>query len=200
MPPLCRLVWVGRRPNRNLLAGLYSFQIAMQQPARILLHVNLALEVEPVAQLHEFVRITRITILAAEFASAVWIDGPLERDPGRVATTQQATRFERQIFNVVPIADSCAMCRQARDSYQRRSKWFEGREISSHIRIPFAREIIANTALTCQMQRILFRRSSWRGRRLEDLRVHCRIHFDVADLVAARDLPVLFDGPLIRQR
>src|SRR5438874_10360552 len=87
---LNRLVWVGGRADSNLLARLHFANFLSQKFSRMLLGINLLLELDTVTHLHELVRIARITIFAGELASPVRIDGPGKRhlSPAHAAVQQ----------------------------------------------------------------------------------------------------------------
>src|SRR5579863_10530710 len=113
------LVGVGRGAERDGLVGLDPAQVMAQQRGRMLLDVDLALEVEPVAHLHKFVGIARVAVFAGEFAAAVGIDGPGEGH-GAVAdaAVQQRFRLEREVLDIVAFADGFAFAGQARNADQ----------------------------------------------------------------------------------
>jgi hypothetical protein len=69
------LVRIGGGAHGNLFARPQLAQILAQQPRGILLDEDEALEKLGVAQFHKFVRIARETVAAAEFASAIRVDG-----------------------------------------------------------------------------------------------------------------------------
>src|SRR5260370_1741070 len=83
------LVRVGRGAQGNAFPRLDTSEVAAQQLRCVLLYVDLLLELPAVAQLHEFVGIARVAILAAKFAAAVRIDGPGE---GHAATAGAAVQ------------------------------------------------------------------------------------------------------------
>ncbi len=62
-------------------------------------HEDFALEVLRVAQLHELVRVAGIAVLAAEFAAAVGIDGPVERNALAGAFRDIAARGQIEILD-----------------------------------------------------------------------------------------------------
>ena len=55
----------------------------------MLLDVDLSLEIYTVSEFHEFVGITRVAILAGEFAAPVGIDGPGKGHSGGGAAVEQ---------------------------------------------------------------------------------------------------------------
>src|SRR5271169_1533042 len=115
---LSRLIGIGGRANGDLLAALHFLQVLPQQPRRLLLHVDLALKVHAVAQLHKLVSVARVAILARELAAAIGIDCPLERHPPGSATIEQRARGQREIFHQMPLADGFALRRQLGNSHQ----------------------------------------------------------------------------------
>ena len=118
MLPFGRLIRIGRRADGDRLAALHLAQVPAQQPGRLLLDVDFALEVEPVAHLHVFVGVARVAVLAGEFAATVGIDGPLERHARSTAAVEQRACFEGEILHVVPGTHELTLGRQARDSHQ----------------------------------------------------------------------------------
>src|SRR6185295_9137393 len=61
---------------------------------------DLALKRFRIVELHEFVGVARITILAAEFAAAVRIDHPAERHARTIAARQIFPRRKFEIFGL----------------------------------------------------------------------------------------------------
>ena len=61
--------------------------------------VDLPLEIHGIVQLHEFVSIAGITILAAEFAAPIGIDRPAKWQPGIVAFCHIFACRELEIFD-----------------------------------------------------------------------------------------------------
>ena len=72
-------------------------QVARRQRAGVLLHEDLALEICPV-QIHVFVRIARVAVLAAKFASAIGIDRPAEGHALGIAAVQDRARRQQKIL------------------------------------------------------------------------------------------------------
>ena len=72
------LVGIGRGTDGNLFAGLDLLEFLAQQVGGVLLDEDFVLEIL-VGHLHELVRVAGVTIFAGEFASAVGIDRPGER-------------------------------------------------------------------------------------------------------------------------
>ncbi len=116
---LRRLVGVGGRAQRDGLAPLHLLQIAPQQPRRLLLDVNLALEVQPVAHFHELVGIARIAVFAGEFAAAIRVNGPGEGYALRGAAAQDGARVQGEELNQVALAEGLALSRQFGNADQR---------------------------------------------------------------------------------
>ncbi len=95
---LGRLVRIGGGSDGDVLAlNLFHAQVAAGERAGILLDVNFLLEVGAV-QLHVFVRVTRVAILAAEFAAAIGIHRPGKRHASRVAMIQDRSHGQQEIF------------------------------------------------------------------------------------------------------
>jgi len=118
--PLGWLVGIGRCTERDGLTRLDSPQFLPQQFPRILLDVNLLLEIHAVPHFHEFVSVAGIAVAAAEFAPAIRIDGPGEgQRPAAHAAVQQRLRRKREVFNLMPLAQRFALRRQSGDSDQR---------------------------------------------------------------------------------
>src|SRR3954453_12746921 len=82
MPSFCGLVWIGSRPDRDLLTPTNFLQVAPQQPGGFFLHEDLVLELGGITDLHELVGVARIAVLTGKLAAAVGIDGPGE---GKIA-------------------------------------------------------------------------------------------------------------------
>ena len=117
--PFCRLIRIGGGPDRDLLARAYLLQLLAEEPGRVLLNIDLALEVHGLPQLHEFVRVSGITVFATKFAAAVGIDGPRKRHPRRKATREQAAILDLQILDLMALAKGFAGCGQTGDSHKR---------------------------------------------------------------------------------
>ncbi len=67
----------------------------------MLLHVNLAFEIEAVAQFHKFMGVARIAVLAGKLAAAVRVDHPGKRHTRRKAAGKHRTVFQRDVLNIV---------------------------------------------------------------------------------------------------
>ncbi len=63
------------------------------------LYVDLALKVLRVAELHEFVRVACVAILAAEFAASIGVDGPVKRHAPAVASGHITARGQIEVFD-----------------------------------------------------------------------------------------------------
>ena len=72
-------------------------EVALRKRPGILLHIDLRFEFAAI-QLHIFVRIARIAVLAAEFAPAVRVHRPAERHPLRIALVQDRPNGQKKIF------------------------------------------------------------------------------------------------------
>src|SRR5262249_27595233 len=97
--PLGRLIWVRRRADRDAFSKRDLGQLLPERLRIPLLGVDLFFELPPIAQLHELVRIPRITVLAPELASAVRIHGPLERQLIARALADKPPRRQGMVFN-----------------------------------------------------------------------------------------------------
>src|SRR5208282_2650748 len=97
------------------------FQLRPKQCRRLLLDENLSFELHAVAQFHELVGIARIAILASELAAAIRIDGPGKR---KIAPAyhpiEQRSRPEREVLDVVPLAERLPGSRNPCDADQLR--------------------------------------------------------------------------------
>src|SRR5437016_11580772 len=103
------LVRIRCRANGDLLARFYLLQVTTQQPSALLLREYLAFEIDAVTQLHEFVRVTRVTVLASEFASPIRIDGPGERHSfSCIALVQQGLYGKSEVLDVVTFFNGLA--------------------------------------------------------------------------------------------
>src|SRR5262249_47245911 len=88
--PLRRLIGIGGGAYRDALARAHLLELLPQEPRAMLLDVDLALEVQAIAQLHELVGIARVAVLAGKLAPPVWIDHPGEGHARGVATCKHA--------------------------------------------------------------------------------------------------------------
>src|SRR6266403_222612 len=85
----------------------------------MLLDEDLPLEVDPVAQLHEFVRVAGITVFACELASAIRIDRPLKWQIALAHhPAQQRTYPKGEILHVVPFPQGVALGRDPGNSHK----------------------------------------------------------------------------------
>ena len=101
---LCRLIGIGCRADGDLFPALHLLQVAPQQPRGLLLDVDLALEVDAVAHLHELVRVARIAVFAGELAAAIRIDRPGKRHaPIGDTAVQQPARRQREVLDKMPL-------------------------------------------------------------------------------------------------
>src|SRR5258708_31449187 len=74
---------------------------AVQKTRRIFLYKDLFFERQPI-QLHKFVGVAGIAIFAGEFAAAVRVDGPVERDAVGFAFVQNRFDRKHKIFRPFP--------------------------------------------------------------------------------------------------
>src|SRR5919201_3555548 len=84
----------------------------------MLLHVNLLLEVESIAHLHELMGIAGIAVLAGKLASPIRIDRPGERHPGYVAAIQKGANWQGEVLHLMPLAQELAIRSQASDAHE----------------------------------------------------------------------------------
>src|SRR6185437_383752 len=92
------LIRIGCRADSNVLSpDLLVFEVACHQCAGIALDVNLPLEIATI-ELHIFVRISRITIVAAEFAAAVRVHRPGKGHARRIATVQNRPNGQQKVL------------------------------------------------------------------------------------------------------
>ncbi|PYX24820.1 MAG: hypothetical protein DMG82_07190 [Acidobacteria bacterium] len=100
---------------------------------------NLALEIK-IRHLHELVRVTRITVFAGKFASAVGIDGPGERKTAIAHhATEQGAAGQREVLNVMALADGFSLGGKARDADETRLAGIREEREGSHLDSPFVR-------------------------------------------------------------
>src|SRR5712671_1391402 len=96
------LVRIGRSAQGNAFPQLDTSQVVTQQLRCVQLYVDLLLKLAALAQLHEFVGIACVAILAAKFAAAVGIDGPSEGHAAAAdAAVEQGLRGKSEILDVV---------------------------------------------------------------------------------------------------
>src|SRR5205814_9213298 len=112
------LVRIRGGANCNVLATLYLPKLLTQQISRMLLGIDLLFEINAVAQLHEFVGITRIAVFACELASTVRIYGPGEWHAAASAAVQKRTHRQGEVLNFMPLAYALAMRGQLGDADQ----------------------------------------------------------------------------------
>src|SRR2546427_7894098 len=85
----------------------------------MLLDEDLPLEIDSVAEFHEFMRVAGVAILAGELASAIRIDSPGERQIALAHhAIQQRMRPEREVLYVVAFAEGLALRRDPGDAHQ----------------------------------------------------------------------------------
>ena len=105
----------------------------------MLLDEDLVFEVF-VGHLHELVRVSGVTIFAGEFASAVGIDRPGERQVALADhAVEQRARVQREILDVVAFADGLSLSRETSDANEFRTVGIgEEREGGHVVRLLFA--------------------------------------------------------------
>src|ERR1700733_1166687 len=78
---LSGLIGIGRSAQGDGVPLRELAQFTQERRAIEMFGVDAALEIQRVAQLHEFMGVTGIAVLTAELAAAVGVDAPLERNP-----------------------------------------------------------------------------------------------------------------------
>src|SRR5579862_7287077 len=116
IPPLGRLIRIGCGPDRDRFPAWNLVQLVAKPGGVELLRENLPLELERIAELHEFVRVAGVAILAAELAAPVRIDGPAERHPGARAVSDVGARWEFEILDAALGFDKRAFGGEAGDA------------------------------------------------------------------------------------
>jgi hypothetical protein len=91
--------------------------IALKKLADGLLGVDLFLEIAAI-ELHKFVGISGVAILAAKFAAAIGIDGPVERDAIGIAMIQDGADWDLKIFGAALGVGERGGGGKARDAHQ----------------------------------------------------------------------------------
>ena len=76
---------------------IFMRYIPSQQRRRVLLHVNLFLKLSAI-QLHVFMRVPRVAILAGKLASSIRVDRPFEWHAVRIAPVQDRLHRQHKIF------------------------------------------------------------------------------------------------------
>src|SRR5712671_5789832 len=103
MSTLGRLIWIGGRPDGDLLTPANLLQVAPQQPGRLLFHENLVLELGRIANFHKLMGIARIAVLAGKLAAAIWINGPGKgKIPAGVATIENRAYVQGKELDLMP--------------------------------------------------------------------------------------------------
>ena len=93
-----RLIWIGGGSDGDVFApGLARGEVARNERTGILFDENLLFEFVAI-QLHEFVRIAGVAIAAAEFAAAIGVDRPVERDVLGFAMIQDRANRQKEIL------------------------------------------------------------------------------------------------------
>src|SRR5947207_1816455 len=116
--PLSRLIRVSSGADRDFFSTLNLLEIATEQPAGVLLGVDFALEINPVAQLHKFMRVAGVAIFAGKLASAIRVDRPGKWHARNVTAVQQRPHRNREVLDVVAVVEVLALRSQARYSHQ----------------------------------------------------------------------------------
>ena len=103
------LVRIGRRADadvfRNALPALreYEYFLAISRVSRTAASFFTKIffsKAKPV-QLHEFVRVARVTIFAGEFAAPIGIDGPVKGDAAEFALVQDRFHRKQKVFRAL---------------------------------------------------------------------------------------------------
>jgi len=132
------LIRIRRGPDGDLLTLLDLFQFAAQQVGGVQLDEDLALEVE-VGHLHELVGVTRVAVFAGEFAAAVRVDGPGERQIAIADhAIEQGTGGQGEVLDVVSLADGLTLGSEACDANELGFFWLGEKGERGHIRFLFA--------------------------------------------------------------
>src|SRR5579872_5740340 len=84
----------------------------------MLLHVDLALKVHSVAQLHKLMGVAGVAVFAGELATAVGVDGPGEGHARHVAAVEQGTHRQSEKFYIVAGLEELPLGSQAGDANQ----------------------------------------------------------------------------------
>src|SRR5579864_2733635 len=163
---LYRLIGIGRRPNCNIFSSFHPAQFLTQKFSRLLLGINLLLELKAVAHLHKLVGVARVTIFAGKLAPAVRIDRPCERHARAGAAVEQRPHRKRKVLDFMPLAHTFAMRRQPGNAAQPRTGIGKQGEGGHRIRLLFA--IIARSSLAAHSS--LFRRKDTEKRSSSFLR------------------------------
>src|SRR5438128_9739850 len=136
---LDRLVWIGRRADGDLLSCLNPAKFLAQQVSRMLLGINLLLELNAVAHFHELMCVTRIAIFAGEFAPAIWIDRPGKGHlPPADASVQEGTHWVGEVFDVVAFAHTLPLRGEACNAHQSWAGFRKQSERSHNSRFAFS--------------------------------------------------------------
>ena len=116
-----RLVGIGGRTQGDRQAFVHSpAKFGPENLRRARLGINLSFEVATVPHFHEFVRVTRVAVVAAKLASTIGVDGPGERHASARLAIQSGTRFQPgEELDLRALSDQGASGRQARDANQR---------------------------------------------------------------------------------
>ncbi len=125
---LGRLVGIGGGADGDPLAALHLPQVAPELRGDVLLGVNLTLEFQAIAQLHELVRVARVAILTGKLAAAVGIDRPGERHARRIAAIEDGARGDGEVFDVVALGERLALGCKTRDADKLRAGRLDGEE------------------------------------------------------------------------
>ena len=77
--------------------GIFGGDLVREQDGGVFLHEDFLFEGQAV-QFHKFVGITGVAVFAGEFAAAIGIDGPIERDAAGFAFIENGFHREEKIF------------------------------------------------------------------------------------------------------
>ena len=124
------LVRIGRRADRDGFAQRKTPQFLPETRRVEMFGEDFALELQRIAQLHEFVSVAGIAILAAEFAAAIGIDRPAKRHARAVASGQEYCGVARSKYSTARLA--------SRRGLSAASRAIPTRSGTLHIRLLFA--------------------------------------------------------------
>src|SRR5215471_13181547 len=133
------LIRIGCGAYGDLLARLYLAKFLAKQVRGVLLDVDLALEVQAIAHLHELMGVARVAVFAGKLAAPVRIDGPAEGHALDCAAVQQRLHRQCEVFDIVPFANGLSLGRQARDANKLRGIGRGKKRQGSHCDSPFVR-------------------------------------------------------------
>ena len=96
--PLGGLIGIGGRADGDAVGPIELAQLAAQDFRSGGFGIDLGLEVARILHAHELVGVARVTVVAAELAAAVGVDGPLERHIG-LGAIEDAARADLEVLD-----------------------------------------------------------------------------------------------------